>query len=620
MEMYDNTAGPVMKTLYVSPGGSDNNPGTEELPLATLNGARGIVRGICGNMTGNICVNLASGVYKAEQALTLTQEDSGTNGYKVIYRGPSDMSAVLSGGVSVRGWQPAPERGKGVYKAKIEGVTGFRQFYVNGKPRTRARNAAGEPILGSWYLHNGFYNPLEPISIDAKNQEAYKREDIPESVRYGILVNTRDLPKTQYEHIEDIEFVLYRDWVTERAKVREIIRLNDNETVISLDYTQGEAMFYVPSPPKRSGEQPYYLENAIEFLDEPGEWFFDKHTSTLYYIPAEGEDIISADAVIPAQIETLIDICGTKERRAHDIVIKNLTLEYTTWLVPDTKGTPSDIQGNQFSYTPQDLKARTFGHPTAVININHADDITVERCVICRGGGNGIAVLRETDNVNINGNCIFTMAASGISAGTERGSVSGLRITNNNIKDTARDYCGACGVLAMIVKDTVIEHNEISYAPYTGISVGWGWNDNQGYMENNLVRYNDIHHVMQLLFDGGCIYTLGSQLGSQIAYNYTHDMTWGRYVPLFPIEEDSEARAYVWGVYLDAMTSFMSVHDNYVERFTYMKNLTWNKHPYPAFENGNKAGNDNTGYTADASVKQSAGVESAYRDMEKYLG
>jgi len=63
------------------------------------------------------------------------------------------------------------------------------------------------------------------------------------------------------------------------------------------------------------------------------------------------------------------------------------------------------------------------------------------------------------------------------------------------------------GVYAGYVSETVISHNEIGHTPYTGLSVGWGWGSTPSYMQNNQLSYNSIHHNMQVLGDGGCIYS-----------------------------------------------------------------------------------------------------------------
>ena len=69
-----------------------------------------------------------------------------------------------------------------------------------------------------------------------------------------------------------------------------------------------------------------------------------------------------------------------------------------------------------------------------------------------------------------------------------------------------------------------IEHNEVADAPYTGILVGWGWSLNDNVMRNNIIRYNRVYHVMNLIADGGGIYTLSKQPGTLIAENHVHDI------------------------------------------------------------------------------------------------
>ena len=59
---------------------------------------------------------------------------------------------------------------------------------------------------------------------------------------------------------------------------------------------------------------------------------------------------------------------------------------------------------------------------------------------------------------------------------------------------------------------------------YTGVSVGWMWNPTPTPCRANLVENNHIHHVMQILSDGGGIYTLGRQPGTVLRGNVIHDV------------------------------------------------------------------------------------------------
>ena len=49
-----------------------------------------------------------------------------------------------------------------------------------------------------------------------------------------------------------------------------------------------------------AGRQPTYVENALELLDQPGEWYLDRAALRVYYLPRPGEDPRSADVEAPA--------------------------------------------------------------------------------------------------------------------------------------------------------------------------------------------------------------------------------------------------------------------------------------------------------------------------------
>ena len=69
-----------------------------------------------------------------------------------------------------------------------------------------------------------------------------------------------------------------------------------------------------------------------------------------------------------------------------------------------------------------------------------------------------------------------------------------LEITNNLITNVTNEDWGCVGIAAGYVRDIKICHNEISEVSYTGISMGWGWNQQPCAMANNLVDGNLIHH------------------------------------------------------------------------------------------------------------------------------
>ena len=135
-------------------------------------------------------------------------------------------------------------------------------------------------------------------------------------------------------------------------------------------------------------------------------------------------------------------------------------------------------------------------------------------------------------------------------------------ICNCLIHDVCREYEGGVGVFAGYTEGTAIVHNEICRLPYSGVSVGWGWGEEDAgggsphYVQpfkydtptpagKNRIQENHIHHVMLRLSDGGGIYTLGNQPGTVIRGNHIHDN------PNAP-----------GGIYLDEGSGFIEVTGN----------------------------------------------------------
>ena len=50
----------------------------------------------------------------------------------------------------------------------------------------------------------------------------------------------------------------------------------------------------------------YYVEYVFEGLDEPGEWYLDRGTDTLYYYPLPGEEMTQVEATAPQVTSTLV--------------------------------------------------------------------------------------------------------------------------------------------------------------------------------------------------------------------------------------------------------------------------------------------------------------------------
>ena len=122
-------------SLFVSPDGRGNQF-TKKHP-GSLAGARDQVRSLAGFMNSDIVVNLCGGTYFQDSVFQLGPEDSGRNGFSVVWQAASGEKPVLSGGKEITGWALF-DKEKNIYKTNV-GSLKFRQLYVSGRRAVRAR-------------------------------------------------------------------------------------------------------------------------------------------------------------------------------------------------------------------------------------------------------------------------------------------------------------------------------------------------------------------------------------------------------------------------------------------------------------------------------------------------
>ncbi|MFO7899715.1 MAG: LamG-like jellyroll fold domain-containing protein [Planctomycetota bacterium] len=201
-------------------------------------------------------------------------------------------------------------------------------------------------------------------------------------------------------------------------------------------------------------------------------------------------------------------------------------------------------------------------------HVEFAVDCTVRKCRFAHLGGSGLALRSGSHRNRIEGCEFADIAANGVNIGETR---STRRVVENGrtvwkedpdkllkknvvsncfIHECGAVFYGAVGMWAGITDGTVIRHCEIRDLPYTGVSIGWRWDTTPTACANNLVENCHIHHVMQLLSDGGGIYTLGRQPGTVLRGNHIHD------VPA------NAGRAESNGMFLDQGTSLIRIEDN----------------------------------------------------------
>lgn len=536
------------------------------------------------NNATDICLRLQEGVYQLNQPITIRPEDNGT---RIV----ADGKVTISGGVSISGWK---KEGK-YYVADVPDFNGrpleFRQLWVNGKKAVRARDV------------DDFEQMFRIRSVDKANETIY----VPAKAVKKII-------NAKYP-----EMVLHEMWCIANLRIKNI-KIQGDSAAVTFHQPESHVHFMHPWPSPMvttdGHNSAFYLTNAKELLDSEGEWYLDARASKLYYIPRKGEDMGSAEVIAPA-VETLVQVTGTPDEPVKDVTFEGITFSYATWMRPSVSG-HAPLQAGMYMTEAYKLRPKMdrpngdhkldnqgwVGRPAAAVSLNCAENVSFTKCTFEHNASTGLDYHLYIKGGTVD-RCTFRdIGGNGILAGgfspegfeahkpydpaDRRIICTGLNITNNLITDVTNEDWGCVGIGAGFVRDIRICNNEISDVSYTGISVGWGWNQQPCSMANNLISGNLIYNYAKHMYDTAGIYTLGAQPHSLIEGNVVRDIYTPSYV------HDPEHWFYL---YTDEGSSGITVRNNWTPAEKYLKNANG---PGNTWENNGPAVAD--------SIKANAGI------------
>ena len=516
--------------LFVSPAGNDRWSGRRAAtpkkgsdgPFATIPKAIREARALRRKHRDRpVRISLRGGTYFLDKPLELDHRDSGIEPEKI--RGNCRVGAdrpfvvtnyrsetpVISGGLEIGGFKEEKLNGKTVWVTDIAAVASgdlyFRQLFVNDERRQRPR----WPREGFSSIRKLAPGPSADSWRTGTNDKFYFREGDIDS----------------WHSIGDVELVVLQVWIESRLWLKSV---DLKRQLATFDRFSTSGL----SADDQSGSA-YFVENVFEALGEPGEWYLDRTTGRLTYVPKKGETLRNTRFTVPV-LPRLLTVQGDpeKDRYPEYIRFEGIRFSHTEW-----------------SYDPPlsgcEQAARAV---PAAVQVIDAIRIGFHNCAFTNLGTWGVEALGSSRDTTI-ADCTFEdLGAGAVKAwhGTQRTTVSDCEISA-----CGRVFYSAVGVLIGNSGANKVIHNHIHDVRYSGISVGWHWGYEICHNQGNIIEYNHIHDIgAGYLSDMGGIYTLGPQQGTRLRHNHIHHV---------------KSRTYGgWGIYPDEGSSDLLVEGNLI--------------------------------------------------------
>ncbi len=507
------------KVFYMSPEGSDKNQGTIESPIASFAQALKLIRENSGK---NVLIYLRGGQYILNETFTIHLSDWDARENSLVFEAYQDEIPVISSDIPVTNWKKTDGN---IWEADIPAaIKKSNTLYMADNMLQRAKS-------------KGFY--LEKKEMYAKSEPDDK-----------YLVHLPDNVLKNWNNLHDAEITIIPTWhwIMNRLpiglvdKVKQVIRTSVPGTYA----LNGPNIGYWP-------EGTCWIENALEFLDEPGEWVMDSKKGKIYYWPLgqEPENIRVPGLTEYIRLEGDINYDG-----ANDKPIKNISFIGITF-----------TRGDRFDWEP----AKTgwglqhdwemFDRPTAMVRMRGAENCILDNCRFFNSGGTAVRLDLHCQKNEIINSTIENVGGAGIllagyGPGTKNANHNN-KIINNEIHHTGKLIWHSAGIFAWQSGENIIQNNHIHNVPYIGIvvsgriqwdrsgksecskTVRWteidslidplekrpDWYTREPFLHgrNNLIENNDINHTMEIMGDGNCIYISGTGKNNIVRYNYMHD-------------------------------------------------------------------------------------------------
>ena len=544
--------------LYVSPHGSDQNAGSIDAPFATLHQARQAVRShIAAFKDGgeqDIEIHLAAGVHRLGETLVLDHRDGGSDRFKVTWRGEANGGTVISSTHRLTGWQKLDDEPTGLAD-EASGRVWFLDlpqgsciktlFGPNGIiPRAKGEAFSPQKLSAKAYtVPDKVYGPDAPIPVAGPSRQAlteYSHHCF--AFPKGAITEASDL------HEAECLIIPQNQWTMNILAVKAV---DFDKRLVQLE----NPCTYPIGIPHCAPDGSIWLENSLSVL-KPGTWVFHQDTARLFYCAVDDAPESELEAAL------LTELIRVEGRNESDTGLEPVSQVHFTQIEFTRSGRFSfhglTGKGIQHDWDMHDA-------PSCMLRLRHVHQSSITHCRFVQAGSGGVRLdLAAMDNTIADcefahlGGCGIVLCGYGLSRNylNRRNTVN-----RNHLHHTGQCYWHCPGIFIWQSGNNTIADNHLHDLPYTGIvcsgrtvydregrgecSGTINWDDveaqcGKGYVHNvwyysgitswamreplmhsrdNLIEYNRIHDVMQVMGDGNGIYISGAGGGNVVRFN-----------------------------------------------------------------------------------------------------
>lgn len=455
--------------IYVSPDGDDDDNGSAEKPVMSIDVALEKIREFRkANPNGPSAIVFKGGQYFITDPIELKEDDSGSENAPFMLVAAPGEKPVFYGGMRLRAFisetDPAilarlpKEKRINLLVCDLNGLP--MDFNLNEQPRAELFED-GKPLTPARWPNEGFVKTGTP-------DESEDHKPLPSFKFNG-------LDKLDWSHAEDVWTYGYWKylWVADYLKVKSIDAANGK---VNLTRISGYGL---------APNMPFYFYNLLEAIDQPGEWFLDRKAKKIYLYPDK--------PIGQAKLElSIFKQNFLKVKNAHHLVVHGLTFD--------------------------------LGQGTGVV-MENVHDVRFSGNTLSRLAGDGLVATNAT-NLEIYGNDFFCLGRGGmILKGGDRKTLTAgnINVENNWVRDFSRIDRTYTPAVLMDGVGNRIAHNLFHDAPHHAIRL-------EG--NDHVIEYNDVHSVVYESDDqsGIDMWYNPSYQGNIMRYNFWHHIGSGHNV------------------------------------------------------------------------------------------